>query len=281
MTKPWALIIHGGAGDYEHNRVESSRDFLRDVVDQSKNILLNDGARAAVAHAVRLMENHSDYNAGFGSRIQADGVVRMTACYMDNVNHQFSSAVNIEGIKNPIDVAIALQGKRYPNLAGPPATLWAAKAGFQEMGCYAAPHRVEEFKNLMVGKSGTVGACALDLDGVMAAATSTGGTGMETPGRLSDDASPCGNYCNDNVAISATGYGESIINAATVPKLAGLLDYGIPFDKALKFVCEQFNKSGGDGGLICVLPDGQICQWYNSTGMRYCGINHLQQFILS
>lgn len=267
-----AFILHGGAGHYDKGSIGNSLPFLKSIFEESLDILNSQGASEAVLHAVRRMENHEDYNAGTGSKLQADGAIRMTACYMDSKLGRFSSVVNISRIKNPIDAAFRLQQETYPNLAGDEGTRFFRKLGFADHDPLTE-RQLEIFKKKSAKPGGTVGACALDLDGILAAATSTGGTGMETPGRVSDDASPCGNYCSSQVAISATGIGETFIDTAIVPKLAGLLDYGIPAVKAFDHISNFFRANGGEGGFIAVTHEGQIYLDYNTIGMRYYGID--------
>lgn len=275
MSK-WALILHGGAGNYEAGAVEAARPFLRELFLESKAILLQQGAVEAVSHAVQRLEDHPDYNAGTGSKIQADGVIRMTACYMDSVRKVFSGVVNIESVKNPILVAKALQQEKFPVLAGISATLYAREKGFISYNP-TTDLQLERYRQGISGRCGTVGVCAIDACGIMAMATSTGGVGLETPGRVSDDASPCGGYCSDNLAISATGVGETIVNTAIVPRLCALVDYGLDFQTACAFAEDFFQKHNGDGGWIGVNKSYEIMAFYNTIGMRHYGENYLGQ----
>lgn len=270
----WAMIIHGGAGNYEVSAIENSRSFLHEIFQESRDILLRQGAGEAVLHAVKCLEDNPDYNAGTGSKIQSDGVIRMTACYMDSGRRIFSAVVNIEGVKNPIAVARLLQQEKFPSLAGVQATLYARQQGFPPYNP-VTDLQLERYRQGVSGSRGTVGACAIDPHGLMAMATSTGGVGLETPGRISDDASPCGGYCSDSIAVSATGVGETIVNTICVPRLCALTDYGVSFAEACAYTEEFFQRQKGDGGWIAVSRNYEIYAFYNTRGMRHYGENHL------
>jgi len=265
-----ALILHGGAGTYEADAIERSMPFLKSIFEESWKILEKQGSSAAVLHAVRRLEDHEDYNAGTGSKLQGDGVIRMTASYMDSRKERFSSATNITRVKNPIDVAYLLQNEPFPNLAGQEATEFARARGFMDYDP-STPRQVEKYQKAKILRGGTVGACALDYEGILAAGTSTGGTGMETPGRVSDDASPCGNYCTREVAISATGIGETFIDSAILPRLAGLVEYGVKPAQAFEHIASFFRANRGEGGFTVLTQSGEIFVDFNTAGMRYYG----------
>ena len=104
------LIIHGGAGAREghHTTFQLYGQSLDRIVEEAWPILQSEGSRAAVLHAIRLLENDPVFNAGMGSRLQRDGHVRMSAALMDGVGGRFSGVVNVEDVEHPIDIAAAL-----------------------------------------------------------------------------------------------------------------------------------------------------------------------------
>ena len=203
------LIIHGGAGLLEGNvaipekehayarhrqatiRLEDFRDALTTIAKDSHQILLDEDARAAVLHALRLLEDHPLFNAGTGSHIQSDGRVRMSAALMDGPRNLFSGVINVEAIRHPIDLAALLAAEEHTVLAGEQASAYARQRGFLSHDPIT-PERRAEYDKLVLGKSGTVGAVALDSTGRICAGTSTGGVGGETPGRVSDAATVAG-----------------------------------------------------------------------------------------
>lgn len=216
------MVIHGGAGSrtptnekalYAHQALERILEMGFKMLSSGRS------ARETVMAVVKELENDPFFNAGRGSRLQADGKIRMSASIMDSRSKQFSGVINIEGVKNPIEVAEALSREESRVLSGKFATRFARKGGFLFRSPYTK-ERILQYKNALRGKSGTVGAVALDKNGILAAATSTGGRGMEMPGRVSDSPTIAGNYANHKVAISTTGVGEQIVNFALAPKIA-------------------------------------------------------------
>ena len=106
-----ALIIHGGAGAREGAHTNSARyaESLRRILPQAWRTMGSAGAREAVLHAVRLLEDDPLFNAGLGSRLQRDGVARMSAALMGGAERQFCGVVNVEAVRHPIDVAAAAE----------------------------------------------------------------------------------------------------------------------------------------------------------------------------
>ncbi len=207
-----ALILHGGFTENPtafRDRLERQREGLLLALQGAWE---KDSALAMAVEAVRLLEDDPRFNAGTGSKLQSDGVARMSAALMDGDRRRFSGVINIERVQNPILVAQRLQGETFTVLGGPGATAWARAQGFPD---YAPERNVPR-----LDKSGTVGACAL-LEGKLAAATSTGGRGQETIGRVSDSATVAGNYATDRAAVSCTGLGEEIVDEALAVCLAG------------------------------------------------------------
>ena len=129
-----ALIIHGGAGAREgaHASDERYRESLRRILSLAWEVLESSGARAAVLYAVRLLEDDPLFNAGLGSRLQSDGVARMSAAIMDGDAGRFSGVINVEAVRHPIDVADALGGERYRVLAGEHATRYSGSEAAED-----------------------------------------------------------------------------------------------------------------------------------------------------
>lgn len=208
-----ALIIHGGFTERElpAQKLEAMRAGLLACVHHSWRYLALHSALETVVKAVRWLEDDPRFNAGTGSKLQADGRVRMSAALMDGSSRLFSGVVNVERVQNPILLAQHLQSETFTVLAGEGATAWAHAQGF--------PVYDPAGTALWSDKSGTVGACALDDQGRLAAATSTGGRGQETVGRVSDSATVAGNYADSEGAVSCTGLGEEIVHEALAARL--------------------------------------------------------------
>lgn len=217
MTEP-VIIIHGGTGAKNQEVLSRVKEALAPILDRAYEKLLGSDAVSAAAEAVRLMEDNELFNAGTGSKLQKDGRARLSAAVMDGVLQKFAGIINIEEIKNPVLVARLLLGEKNRVLSDAGALEFAVKHGFQKESL-VTPEALEAWKKKTAGCD-TVGACALDAHGFLAAATSTGGMGGETPGRVSDSCTPAGNFANSVCAVSATGIGEEIIDECLAAKIA-------------------------------------------------------------
>lgn len=254
------IIIHGGIKEFE-NVQATEAEYVRalgDIVRDSHQILKQDGARAAVLAAVVALEDRELFNAGTGSRIQADGEIRMSASLMDGYHNIFSGVINIQYVKNPILVAARLSQEKHSVLAGDLATRYARSHGFQSHNPFTE-HRLREHMSGYQGLSATVGAVALDDVGQLFAATSTGGTGGETPGRVSDSATVAGNYACDQVAISCTGIGENIVSLSVAPRVATRRLEGLGLQQAVRKTIEEGVRYAYHFGLIALDQNGNCC----------------------
>lgn len=252
------LILHGGAGSrlIGSKRAGIYASSLQTILDQVVP-RLNRGATAleCVVEAVRLLENDPLYNAGRGSKIQSDGKIRMSSALMDGQRRRFSGCVNVERVKNPILLARALLNKKDRVLACQGAQRFARQAGLQFGSNYTAA-QLAEYKNKKRGKSGTVGALALDANGHLAAATSTGGRGFEFPYRVSDSPTVAGNFANGHCAVSATGTGEEIVELAVASSLCTLVEAGVPLAQAAARIFKKAAKDGREFGMIALDQKG-------------------------
>ena len=137
-------------------------------------------------------ENNPLFNAGLGSKLQRDGGARLSAALMNGENERFSGVVNVEGILNPILLCAELQTARDRVLCGTGAQEKAREMGLRE-GDPRTEKAIRTWKEAIAGETGTIGAVVLDNNGHIAAATSTGGRGMEDVGRVSDSCTVAGN----------------------------------------------------------------------------------------
>lgn len=257
MAKP-VLIIHGGArGTFPSKAMTPVfRDAIAAIVSEAYKILEDGGSAVdAATKAAALLEDHPIFNAGRGSKIQSDGKIRMSAALMDGATLSFSGVVNVEGLKNPIELARKLNTQSSRTLASR-----GAKAKAKEWKLpFRSPFtkgRIEEYRASKAGKTGTVGAVALDKKGRIAAATSTGGRGMEWPDRVSDTPTVAGNYANKFVGISATGTGEEIVDFALCAKIATRVEDGLSVEAAMKKSFKEAKRRKFHFGAIALDKNG-------------------------
>lgn len=261
------LVIHGGAGS---GRL-TARDrhiyslSMSKILDQVFPLLERGGSSLeAVTRAVALLENDALYNAGYGSKIQSDGHIRMSAAVIDSKSRRFGGCVNVEGVKNPILLARALMREQDRVLGDRGAKTFAKRLGLKFSSPFTA-HQIKNYRKKKSGRSGTVGAVALDLDGVLSAATSTGGRGYEYPHRISDSPTVAGNFANRFAAVSATGTGEEIVENATAATICAFVEAGWSLTKAVNHVLKAARAHGGQFGVIAVDRKGRIVAKTNTS----------------
>ncbi len=271
------LILHGGAGKRPTaKRQREIQKALDGIIKGAYPVLLEKGAVEAVVCAVAMLEDNPLFNAGTGSKLQSDGRVRLTASLMDGQRQKFSAVVNIEKVKNPIRVAQLLQDERFTVLAGREATAFARTKGFRPYNPITEESRRSQAeacgylqRQRRREGMGTVGAVAIDSNGNIASATSTGGVGCETPGRVSDVASPCGTYADKLVGISCSGRGEDIVNVALAVRVATRVRDGMGLREAMELALKELDAVGGKAGMIALDKEGKALCLYNTEFMSY------------
>lgn len=255
------LIIHGGffsESDQSHETKLAKQNALQNIIEKSYQYLENNTAYDTVAYAVSLLEDDELFNAGIGSQIQSDGVIRMSAAIMDAETQKLSGVINIEDVKNPIFVAKELRNVDDRVLGGEGAKAFATEHGFQNFSTEIPQRRREYEEKLASSGRGTVGCVALDKDGKLAVATSTGGKGFEIPGRISDSATVAGNYANKFCAVSCTGVGEDIVSNATAAKIVTRVTDGMSIQDSFKKTFLELKEIDGFAGAIGIDKDGNI-----------------------
>ncbi|WP_395050653.1 isoaspartyl peptidase/L-asparaginase [Flavobacterium sp.] len=255
------LIIHGGFFSESSTNQETKvakQQSLERIVKDSYEFLKTHSAVETVVFAVSLLEDDELFNAGLGSQIQNDGKIRMTAALMDGVTQKMSGVINIEEVKNPIQVAKVLLNYDDRILGGSGATNFARRNGFEKFSTEIPQRRQEYEAKLKASGTGTVGCVALDKNGKLAVATSTGGKGFEIPGRISDSATVAGNYANEFCAVSLTGVGEDIVSNATAAKIVTRVTDGFSLQDAFTKTFNELRPYDGFAGAIAIDKDGNM-----------------------
>ena len=247
------LLIHGGffSEFSQSNETKvAKQNAMERIAKASFEYLKTHSAVETVVFAVEQLENDSLFNAGIGSQIQNDGVIRMSASLMDGTTKKFSGVINIQEVKNPIRLAENLITVDDRVLGGEGANAYAKTIGVETFSTEIPERRAEYEAKLAASRLGTVGCVALDNEGKLAAATSTGGKGFEIPGRISDSATVAGNYAKDDCAVSCTGVGEDIVSAAVASSIATRVTDGFTIDKAFDRTFTELAKFDGFAGAI-------------------------------
>lgn len=255
------IIIHGGffSESDQSNEVKTAKqESLKNIAKKAFEYLQSNSAINTVAYAVSLLENDPLYNAGTGSQIQSDGVIRMSAAIMNGDTQKLSGVINIQDVKNPVLVAKELMNEDDRVLGGNGAKNYATEQGFENFSTEILQRRKEYEEKLKNGGKGTVGCVAIDKDGKLAVATSTGGKGFEIPGRISDSATVAGNYANSFCAVSCTGVGEDIVSNATAAKIVTRVTDGMTLENAFSKTFEELKAIDGFAGAIAIDKNGNM-----------------------
>jgi beta-aspartyl-peptidase (threonine type) len=238
----------------------------------------------AVEAAVRVLEEDICFNAGRGSVLTATGCIELDAAIMDGRTRAAGAVAGLRTTRAPISLARRLLDEGpHVFLSGKGADEFAREHGFEQVAnsWFEIPERRRQLHELLGEggfddeiKYGTVGAVAVDVEGHVAVATSTGGLTAKRWGRVGD--SPligAGTYADDaSAAVSATGSGEYFIRAVAAHQLAERVRLGgQSLQEALDCVLEDIEQLGGKGGMIAVAPDGEAA-WGFTTPAMYRGM---------
>jgi len=277
----WSIVIHGGAGVITRDQMTPERDSAyRAVLNEALNIgktILNNGGTAldAVEQTINILENSPMFNAGKGAVFTHDGVNELDASIMDGSNLNAGAIAGVTNLKNPITAARSvMENSDHVMLSGKGASQFAQEQKLEivEPDYFFTEHRYMQLTNAINSeKHGTVGCCALDRHGNLAAGTSTGGMTNKRYNRIGD--APiigAGTYANNNTcAVSATGHGEFFIRWTVAHDISALMEYrGLPLEEAANLVVnEKLVEAGGSGGIISVDRYGNVSMPFNSEGM--------------
>src|SRR6185503_16023772 len=222
------IAVHGGAGVMRRDQPGQQQvAVLKQALEAAYQ---QKTAMDAVTAAVLVLEDSPLFNAGRGSCLNADGEIEMDAAVMEGERLRAGAVAAVRRIRNPVMAArMVMEKTRHVLLAGEGAERLAEKHGLElETPEYFRTERQQSAldRNLK-NYHGTVGAVALDADGNLAAATSTGGYTGKLPGRIGD--SPligAGTYADNRAcAVSGTGLGEAFIRAAVAHDVAARMRY--------------------------------------------------------
>ena len=289
---PMAVALHGGSGTILRqvlsNELEGKyRHALKAALDTAWAILEDGGtALDAVERGACYLEDCPLFNAGKGSVLTSDGGHELDASIMCGESRKAGAVTGLKTVRNPVSLARAVMEKsRFVFLAGAGAEQFADTTGLERVcqDWFTTEERSNQLhearkKDTLVmdhdgipDKFGTIGVVALDMNGNLAAATSTGGLTNKKFGRIGD--SPvigAGTYAdNATCAISCTGYGEEFIRAVVAHDVAARMRYlGESLEQAAaEVIHNQLPDIGGCGGLVGVDRHGNVTLPFNTDGM--------------
>ena len=284
----WKLVIHGGSGSMRPGMLtppldEAGRSGLNAALDAGEAILAAGGsALDAVEAAARVLEEDPCFNAGRGSVLAYDGHVELDAAIMEGRERRCGAVAGLRSTRAPISASRAvMEQSPHVLMSYEGADDFACEAGLEQVPnrWFVTPERRRQLDELLARgseafdadiKYGTIGAVAVDSQGHVAAATSTGGLTAKRWGRIGD--SPligAGTYADERAAaVSATGLGEIFIRVAAAHELCARVRIGgSGLQQALDEVLTEVKGLGGNGGLIAVAPSGEAAWGFTTPGM--------------
>ncbi|MEM9668731.1 MAG: isoaspartyl peptidase/L-asparaginase [Pseudomonadota bacterium] len=285
-TVEWRLGIHGGAGvilkeNLTEEQEAAYHNALAEALEAGAEVLRNGGTAVdAVEAAIIPMEDNPLFNAGKGAVFTAADNHELDASIMSGIDRDAGAVAGVTNVKNPILAARAvMEGSPHVMFAGKGADDFALAQGLEQVeNIYfdtefrrAALERVlETRRRTSADNAGTVGAVAIDQNGNLAAATSTGGMTAKAEGRIGD--SPligAATYAqNDVCAVSATGHGEYFIRVGVAKTVCARVELaGEDIKTAADEALAQVAALGGDGGVVLMDAQGSVHYSFNSSGM--------------
>lgn len=261
----WALVVHGGAKTIEPALFERNRQGCLVAAAAGAAVLAYGGSAVAAAEmAVLRLEDNPLFNAGFGSVLNADGEVEMDAAMMDGRDLALGGVAGVQRVRNPVRIARAMLSGRPVLLGGRGAERYAEEHGIAL--CDPADMiSSEALASENVKAHDTVGCVAIDMEGHVAAATSTGGLPGKHPGRIGDSPIPgCGLYADDMRGAAAfSGDGESILRTMLAAHVMQALEHGTA-GAAAACAIRELGRAGGEAGAIVLDRTGKIGIAHNS-----------------
>ena len=300
MSHSPILLVHGGAWAIPDDMLEAHEQGVFDAL-QAGYSLLERGASAidAVEATVAQMEDDATFDAGRGSFLTRDGRVQLDALLMDGATLRAGGVACVERLQNPIHAArLVLDKSPHVYFVGAGAEEFAHEHGMplidnSELVLDRERKRLAEAQKKEraglpdltfagddkspetaadIDSHDTVGAVALDSEGRLAAATSTGGTLNKAPGRVGDSSLiGCGCYAdNASAAVSLTGWGEPIMKLVLGKWATDRVQQGqSPEQVAPEAIAYLFKRLGGHGGMILLGPDGRYGIAHNTPRMAW------------
>ncbi|MBL8727312.1 MAG: isoaspartyl peptidase/L-asparaginase [Planctomycetes bacterium] len=280
----WAIAIHGGAGTLERDAPAADLQAYRDAMERALTVgrdrlARGDAALDVCEAVVRQFEADPLFNAGKGAACNENGGHELDAAIMDGSTMACGAVAGVKTVKNPVSLArLVMQRTRHVLLMGDGAEQFATAMGVERVPneWFTTPARrrmldevLQERERKVPGAdSGTVGCVALDRQGRLAAATSTGGLTGKQFGRVGD--SPivgAGTYANGYAAVSGTGTGEQFLRHTVARTIAARMEFAGESLATAATAVVMHTLARDDGGVVAVDAGGNAFAVYNSDGM--------------
>lgn len=283
------LVVHGGAWAIPDDMVEAHLNGVRNALAAGWQALSKGGsALDAVEEAVVVLEDDETFDAGRGSFLNRDGKVQLDAFIMEGSTLRGGGVGCVERLRNPVRAARKILSESpHVYFVAEGAERFAAEHGIElcDNRDLVIPREVERLREFQAKSADeapdlfapaishdTVGAVALDREGNIAAATSTGGTLNKAPGRLGDSSLiGCGCYAdNESAAASLTGWGEPIMKLVLAKWAADrVLSGSLPEWVSQEAINYLESRVNGHGGIILLDRQGRFGISHNTPRMAW------------
>lgn len=282
------IVAHGGAGNIPDEFKLNYSKGVREATKVGYELLIEGkSALDAVEQSVMSMEENPTFNAGRGSVITLEERIEMDAMIMDGKTLRMGGVMGLENYLHPISISRAiLENDKHIFYAGEGADKIAKKYGFDPVNPadLITERTIQRFKKFKENpnnysvfdperreKYGTVGAVALDENGLLASATSTGGILGKQPGRIGDTPIPgAGTYADQQLAISATGVGEFIIRSMLAIRIKGHYEnFKRCYPATVQSLNEMKQLIGGVAGVIVLDNNGDFSALHTTQDLAY------------
>lgn len=277
----YALVIHGGAGNINRNMLspadtQAYYSKMGEALDTGlKDLASGASSVEVVEKVVSIMEDSPLFNAGKGAVFNHEGINELDASIMEGAGKNAGAVAGVRTVKNPIKAARkVMEVSEHVFLSGEGADRFAAEQGLEIVPpsyFYTDKAYNSLQKALEKEKFGTVGCVALDKNGLICAGTSTGGRTNKKYGRIGDaPVIGAGTYAsNEGCGVSATGHGEYFIRFTVAREISALMEYkDLDAQVAASHMIHKVLKpAGGEGGVVCLDPEGRYAMEFNTLAM--------------
>jgi beta-aspartyl-peptidase (threonine type) len=289
--KEWSIALHGGAGyvpkDMPEDRKEAYMAALNEALSIGAEVLENGGSSLdAIEKTINYLEDNELFNAGKGAVFTSEGKNELDAAIMDGSTLNAGAVTGVTTVKNPVSLARkVMTDSKHVFFSADGAEAFADQTNVERVDpeYFYVESRYQSLKRAQAAeqesslietneekawKYGTVGAVALDQNGKLAAGTSTGGMTNKKFGRVGDvPIIGSGTYANNNVAVSATGWGEKIMLNVSAHTLASYYEFkNATLQESMDYLVDEVLEPG-DAGFIAVDKYGNFSMKTNTGSM--------------
>jgi beta-aspartyl-peptidase (threonine type) len=292
-TKRPVIIVHGGAWDIPDTQLEQNILGVRKAVHQGWNILSDNGSSLdAVESSVNHMEDNPIFNAGTGSVLTEDRTIEMDALIMSGRDLKAGAVAGLRDVRNPVSLARkVMEETRHVFMIGEGASRLADRFKLKRItqNNLVTNEAILEWETYKDNRKKygdsisheTIGAVAIDIQGNIACATSTGGITFKQVGRVGDvPIVGSGGYADNFVGgVSSTGDGESITRVTLARLILFYMEKSTSVQNSVENALDYMqNRTGSQGGAIALDKDGNIGHFHTTKRMGWAYIKEGKEF---